>query len=108
MTKSDAIRHMLDGKKVRQTTWAPETYLCFDGNSFIGIDGIGRNLNTYPSASHWELYEEPAPKTKYYRRKWVMSGDLLITSGAWSKSKEGFDRHYSVPTRSDEWEETEI
>lgn len=110
MTKNDAIRAMMDGKKVRQTKWILDTYICFDGDKFVGSDGLGRNMNTYLSESHWEIYEEPAPKTKYYRRKWGKSstGDRLYTENAWCLSKEAFDAAHQFTSKSDEWEEKEV
>jgi hypothetical protein len=64
MQKVDAIRAMLDGKKVRQEGWAPGQYLCFDGNYFKDHLSNMATLNHFPSSCAWEIYEEPKRKIK--------------------------------------------
>ena len=60
MTTKEAIQAMLDGKKVRQTSWKnPSFYIR------IGDDGHIRDEQQQGcdlhNANNWEIYEEPAP-----------------------------------------------
>ena len=59
MQKVDAIRAMLDGKKVRQTGWREGHYIYFDGSFFLDSGQNMITLNVFPSVMHWELYGEP-------------------------------------------------
>jgi len=59
MTNKEAIQAMLDGKKVRESHWAKDSFIYFDEEKLIDNNGYGfTNLNMRFS-NDWEIYGEP-------------------------------------------------
>ena len=57
MTKSEAIYAMLDGEKVKLSNWIGETYIRFNGESFVREDGSKFEMNR-ERHGRWEPYVE--------------------------------------------------
>ena len=112
MNKKEAIIAMMEGKKVRCEAWNNTAWLvyCDKEEAFIDDLGIIRETNDFSNDSIWELYEDPNPKGKYYRRQWIIDfHGKLITDHCWFKTKQAFDDYYcGYGISSDEWQEMEI
>lgn len=57
MEKKEAIRAMLDGKKVRRIDWPIDTWLTYDEgqNWFVDEIGFRDDLNDYVIDENWEI-----------------------------------------------------
>lgn len=67
------MQAMLDGKKVREKTWAKGVYIFLDGDIFTNNKGhIFLELNMRCSTD-WEIYEEPKPKQTVVIEKWLLN-----------------------------------
>ena len=108
MNKREAIQAMLEGKKIRQNHWSKDYYISMnDCGTIYNSASTMKDLNGM-WRDGWEVYEEPKPKTKYYRRKWIKLDDMLITHHRWCETKEGFDEVWEGDEMSPDWEEIEI
>jgi hypothetical protein len=99
----ETMQALLDGKKLKR--YSPEGtgyyYLC--NERLVSDRG---DICSLSSVVDYELYEEPKPKTTYYRRKWVISNTILMTQVGYHKSKAAFDEYWpdDACKKSDEWE----
>ena len=83
MTTKEAIHAMLQGEKVRETTWSSTQYMCFDGDHLKDSNGILFNDLIMSISNDWEIYEEPKPKQVVVIEKWLASAfdGYLIMEG---------------------------
>ncbi len=84
MDKREAMRNCLSGHKVRQVTWEEHEYIYFDGDRFRDEDECYVNLDTFPTAVHWELYVVKKHVSV------MMAPVILCTQGKFSISQELF------------------
>jgi hypothetical protein len=106
-TQAEIYQALLDGKKITRAT--------FDRDQYVElVDGYQKGTAApwrFIDPTNWILYEEPKPKRKLYRRKWVTHGGFDGRSYAcmWHVSKEMFNKaYYWVDDKSEEWEEMEV
>lgn len=61
MTKAEALKLAIDGKKVRNVYWPADVYLIFNNDSFEFEDGRPYGPINYETRdwNDWEVYEEP-------------------------------------------------
>jgi uncharacterized protein YegP (UPF0339 family) len=90
MTKTQAIRKMMDGHKITHEYWHKGTYVWYDFvyRVFVEEDKTPidlNNLNELSSPSGYKIYKEPV--TKY---RWVFSvnDNLIISPEYYSNEKE--------------------
>ena len=74
MNTKSAIQAMLNGKKVRKSSWVEGDYFMFDGECFITEDAtvVMADFN----GNDWEIYEEPKPKQTVTVEKWLVSNGM--------------------------------
>ena len=112
MNKKEAIRAMLDGKGIRLKEWNSGCYVYYDDttNTFRNSTDNRYNINVLSDTDDWEVYEEPKPKRKFYRRTWVINdvGSRLQIPVDWYISKELFDDRWNGWQLSPDWEEMEV
>lgn len=68
MNKSEAIKLMIDGKKVSNNIWVEDCYLYIKDDVFKDDGGSSYDINKTPKDG-WKLYEEPKKKVTMY--KWA-------------------------------------
>lgn len=110
MNRNKALLAIAEGKKVNVKGWAKNKYLCTYQGYIVDEDRDYVDFNKYWDGDGWEIYEEPKPKRKFYRRKWIMyDKNSLYTEIAWELSKQEFDNQHSMAIeKSEEWEECEV
>lgn len=70
MKKIEAIKMMLDGKKVRRNNWPPTQYIYFGKDSNIfkfkkeNENELMIDMNNFEYIDDWEIYQEPKKKIK--------------------------------------------
>jgi len=84
MNTKEAVQAMLDGKKVRESHWAKDSFIYFDEEKLIDNNGYGfTNLNMRFS-NDWEIYGEPIkhPVTVTFE-KWIakQDGGYIVVEG---------------------------
>ena len=86
MTKKEAIRAMLDGKKVKHEGDHGEGYWSYNGAFLFN------GKNNSPSAmvnEGWEIYQEPKKKVKKtFWRAWCIIGDCLCPSSFYETKED--------------------
>ena len=109
MNLNEALIALGEGKKIRATSWRLTEYIMVQGKHVVTNAGKLYSLSG-SGYTYWELYEEPKPKQKYYRRKWVRSGSSVQASCRYYPTREIFDREYLSKDEFDspEWETIEI
>lgn len=106
-TQAEIYQALLDGKKLRHCGWVGNTFLhLVDGNPTME-SGQAATLGFF-APLNWSIYEEPKPKRKFYRRKWVILGGNLVIGGDYWPSKTEADNFHRGSEASSEWEEIEI
>ena len=108
MDARQTYQELLNGGKVMASYMVSDEYIYMDdkGNLLNRYDGTYGALS---AKTRYEIYTEPKPKRKFYRRKWTLYAGRLYTDGHWCESKEEFDRLNQVVTEvSPDWEEIEI
>lgn len=92
MNKTEAIRMMLDGKKVRNYRWEKMFYAYFDRESFWVQDNSPYNINVAPEGG-WEEYKEPPQYFDFNAAyKGMKNGQIWICEDSLSEIKQF---HYS-------------
>lgn len=92
MNREEAIRAMLDGKRV--TCNAEDSYCYYDDSKsrpfryVVLCDGHNEEMALIWSEEKWELYEEPKPKKRYMTREEVL-GFVCNTPGIVIRYQEG-------------------
>jgi len=79
MNTKEAIRAMLDGKRVIAVddNVADFEYCYFDGSNFRDHNNDEIDWNYWLSKySDWETYKEPKPKDKVVIEKWLCANEL--------------------------------
>lgn len=59
MTNKEALQALLDGKKIRKTTWNKNYYIVYNVKTDIINDMDGNRCEFCCAHPNWELYEEP-------------------------------------------------
>jgi hypothetical protein len=115
MDNRDCLRALLDGKKVRLPSWVGEAHVFLSATGLIMMHYANDEEYSEPAlfadfTDTWEIYTEPKPKQKFYRRRWVVwLGGAYEDCTKALPSKQEFDNYYhSVAQKSEEWEEIEI
>ena len=78
MTKNEALKAAIDGKKVRNERWVPECYLCFKENQFFVIG---------PSAPEGNSLH--ANGLNYSTGKWQIVPEYVDFAYAWKAYEDG-------------------
>ena len=77
MNKKEAIKAMLDGKKVRRRYWPEDKYLVMNERGVI-VDEDNSNEDINLAAFYvWEIYEEPKKKVTMYKFAYDSCGPLV-------------------------------
>lgn len=107
-TTFEILQALADGKRIRECAYIEGIYVHATNYGIQYSNGHYTSCCFYKPVD-WELYEEPKPKTIYYRRKWIERTDgARYTDLTWHKSKEAFDKEYSCYGKvSNDWEEWE-
>lgn len=70
MNNRDGMQALLDGKKIRHSSWRDDRHVYFNGEYLINEECL--MVNTLPFVGEWEVYVEPKKKkiieVKYYQR----------------------------------------
>jgi len=76
MNTREALKAMLEGKKVRGVTWDTGEYVFISKDGYI-IDNE-HNLIGITNSSNWEIYEEPKPKQTVTIEKWLIRDCMTV------------------------------
>ena len=94
MTKNEALKAAIDGKKIRNDRWMPECYLCFKENQFFVIGPSAPEGNSLHSnglaysTGNWQIvpeYVDFAEALKAYRNSATIKS---ITGEKYSLKRE--------------------
>ena len=73
MNTKQAIQAMLDGKKVKKSSWGEQEYILLSSDGYV-IDNYGSTYSIQ-NANDWEIYEEPKPVQTVTIEKWLCIED---------------------------------
>ena len=68
MTTKEAIRAMLDGKKVNRKNFVEEVYAYEKG---VFFNQYGMTIQSFGDNDDWEIYEEPKQRLTFTIEKWL-------------------------------------
>ena len=111
-TQSEIFQALLNGKKIKRETWAPESYIhLVDGKL---RDEFGDNMEEtelYPTPHDFLIYEEPKPKKKITLYRYTYKyGSVIHQTNFISKKWSAFggNEDYLLLTESKEVEVDDV
>lgn len=96
MTKNEALKAAIDGKKVRRSTWNEKEYIQFYGGRFVDEDGREITDFSWADSNKWQIvpeYVDFATAFKAYEEgKAIQSvdGDQLGEISVYHKSEKKY------------------
>ena len=95
MTTKEAIRAMLDGKKVYRESWKNDyvEYFYFDGECFRDEQDVLLTCDFH--GADWEIYEEPKPKQTVVIEKWLVKRTFDVSFKVIEASVAFIESHFS-------------
>jgi len=109
MNRAEAYKALGNGNAITMSVFEPYEYLILDEiGVLVNQSGNLATLDSFHEDTKFKIWEQPKPKRKFYRWKWVIYNDELYIDEPYYETKERFDAENQGRELSIDWEEIEV